>query len=117
VVSGSGEIRQLKKLLTSLFKKLIFKKASKELADWERLVGTYSKGETPTQTDPNLDYVIEDLVDEETGDFIRIRIVCSCDDPVMRINKGNTYKCLHCDQPCWSGKCTKCRILFSIDYG
>lgn len=117
VASGSGEIRQLKKLLTGLFKKLFSKKVSGQLGTWEVLVGNYSKGETPSQTDPNQDYAIEDIVDEETGEFIRIRIVCSCDDPVMRVNRGPFFKCLHCDQPCWSRTCGKCRVLFSVDYG
>jgi hypothetical protein len=111
------EISLLKKLLTGLFKKLFPKKKSVELDTWGKLVGVYSKGETPTETNPDLDYAIEDIVDEETGEFIRIRIVCACDDPIMRINKGSSFRCLHCDQPCWSRSCSKCRILFSVDYG
>lgn len=107
----------MKKLLINLFKKLTVKKTVTQVEVWEGLVGIYSTGESPTQTDPKLDYVIEDIVDEETGEFIRLRVVCSCDEPVMRINKGSTFKCLHCDQPCWSRSCSKCRILFSVDYG
>jgi len=107
----------LKKLLTGLFKRLFPQKPKTPLVDWEDLIVIYSKGEVPVETNPDLDYAIEDIVDEETGQFIRIRIVCSCDDPVMRINKGSTFKCLHCDQPCWSRSCVKCKVLFSVDYG
>lgn len=117
MVSGYVEIKQLKKLLTNLFKKVLPKKKLTELDSWENLVGAYSKGEVPIETDPDLDYAIEDIVDEETGEFIRIRIVCACDDPIMRINKGSSFRCLHCDQPCWSMTCSKCKLLFSVDYG
>jgi hypothetical protein len=112
VVNGYEETRQLRKLLTSLYNKLF----PKTTITWEDLVDAYALGETPRQTDPELDYIVEDIIDEETGRFIRIRIVCACDEPVMRIG-GEGFKCLHCDQPCYSGKCQKCQVLFSVDYG
>lgn len=102
----------MKKLLTNLYKKFFPKKPEA----WEGLITIYLEGEVPRQTDPELDYIIEDIVDEETGRFIRVRIVCSCDQPVMRLGEDG-FKCLHCDQPCYSGKCEKCKMLFAVDYG
>jgi hypothetical protein len=103
----------LKKLLTSLYNKLFPAK----IEPWAELIEIYTRGETPRQTDPERDFAIDDFVDEETGEFVRIYVVCSCDDQVLRINGGDTFKCLHCDQPCWSRSCQKCRFLFSVDYG
>ena len=113
MASGYGEISLLRKLLTSLYNKLFPAK----LEPWLELVDSYSQGETPRETDPDRDFAYDDFVDEETGEFVRIHIVCSCDKGVIRIDGGDNFKCLHCDQPCWSRSCQSCRLLFSVDYG
>jgi hypothetical protein len=113
VVSGYGETNLLKKLLTNLYKRFFPIKAE----PWEELLITYSQGETPRQTDPDRDFAYDDFVDDVTGEFVRVHIVCSCDKGVIRIDGGDTFKCLHCDQPCWSRSCQECRRLYSVDYG
>ena len=103
----------MKKLLTNLYKKLFPIKAQ----PWEELIINYSIGETPRETDPDKDFAYDDFIDDLTGEFVRVHIVCSCDKGVIRIDGGDTFKCLHCDQPCWSRSCRECKRLYSVDYG
>ena len=113
MVSGYAETNLLKKLLTSLYNKLFPAKSER----WAELVNSYSIGEIPRETDPERDFAYDDFVDDVTGEFVRVHIVCSCDKGVIRIDGGDTFKCLHCDQPCWSRSCQECRRLYSVDYG
>ena len=80
-------------------------------------MGGYTDRETPGQASPEVEYAVDDIIDEETGRFVRIHIVCSCDEGVIRIDGGDYFSCLHCDEPCNSRSCMKCKRLSLVDYG
>jgi len=80
-------------------------------------LGSYFGREIPRQTDFEVEYLQEEVYDEELDMVLLIKFVCACDSPVVKMNEDMAFICLHCDMPCRAGNCGMCKRLNAFDFG
>lgn len=71
----------------------------------------------PRQTNLEVEYLQEEVYDEELEMYLVIRFVCACDSPVVKMTEEMAFICLHCDMPCRAKNCGMCKRLNDFDFG
>lgn len=96
----------MRKLLTSLYKKLFSKSRKGEVTIPGPFYG-YNQEE--------IFHLTTVIYDEDEDLEVRVRYVCSCDKYVYEMGAEGSFACMHCDSECKVKGCKVCQYLNGRD--